>query len=237
MERKLVNTIKRNIEKIQTTEQKESKQITLNDLDSNQNKEKLIISNKYSEDSCNGSFGHRNKLEKIKDNFKSSFSRNGKQFKTNLEKDVTVLSILDNPNTMKDYTSDSNILSTNRDYKNQEKLKKNCENKKEIDFNNLKKLEMIEIKEEQEKTQSTKTQSTVIEKGNTVSEADMKRMKFFEKMNGMMKSSTLIGKTDNVSNAEVNNKLSHTVKIVEKRNSINIKELIQNLENHMLGSY
>jgi hypothetical protein len=235
MERNLVNTIKRNIEKIQTQEQKESNQITLNDLDSNQNREKLIINNKISEDSSNGSFGQNNKLEKKKENLKSSFSRNGKQFKTNLEKDITVLSILDNPNTMKECTSDSNILSTNRDQKNLERSKKNSENKKEIDFNNLKKLEIIEIKEEQEKTQSTKTQSTVIEKGNTVTEADMKRMKFFEKMNGMMKSSTLIGKTDNVSDAENNNKLSQTVKIVEKRNSINIKELIQNLENHMLG--
>ncbi len=235
MERNLVNTIKRNIEKIQTQEQKESNQITLNDLDSNQNREKLIINNKISEDSSNGSFGQNNKLEKKKENLKSSFSRNGKQFKTNLEKDITVLSILDNPNTMKECTSDSNILSTNRDQKNLERSKKNSENKKEIDFNNLKKLEIIEIKEEQEKTQSTKTQSTVIEKGNTVTEADMKRMKFFEKLNGMMKSSTLIGKTDNVSDAENNNKLSQTVKIVEKRNSINIKELIQNLENHMLG--
>ena len=228
--------MKKNIEKKQITEKRNNNQLTINDIDPNGKKEKLII-NKNSEDSSNGSFRENNKIGMKIENLKNNVSRNGKQYKANLEKDITVLSILDNPNLIKDNTSDSNIMSTNRDNKYQEKSKmKNSENKKEIDLNDLNKFEIIESKAEQEKTQSTKTHLTIIEKGNTVNEKDIKRTKFFEKMNGLMKSNTNIGFSENgVSESEINNKMSHTMKIVDKRNSINIKQLINNLENHMLG--
>jgi len=136
---------------------------------------------------------------------------------------VTILSNVEP--IIKDFTFDSNIISTGRDRKT----------------DSMRKDESPEGHKEEENAKTEK-----MSKQSTLSEVENKRAKFFEKMTGLMKTQTAspdnnLSKTvkpnNNINIPQSRNEMmmSRTLKPTEKK-SLNMNHLIKNLENHMTGN-
>lgn len=168
----------------------------------------------------------------IKEEIDKNYQSRNEKLLANQKKvsnNATVLSGFENPTMGKDFTLDSNMLSTNRDQAFRDKILRLDQ---KIISDNPNKTSTSNISQHQDKKldEDIKASTVKIEKTPTTnSQIDSKRAKFFEKMNGMMKNMPKESEKENDKKS-----LSHTMK-PEMKKSINMNSLIQNLENHMKG--